>query len=95
MSDATTNAVKAGVYTALWTFIAIFGLSLIGWLNDIVGWATNDGAVISFPDATVLVKAAAAAAAAAASGIVGTVIRLAQIALGAGTVPQYSNKHTL
>lgn len=83
------DAIKAGAYTALWSFIALFGLSLIGWLNDVVGWATSDGATVAFPDPSVLVKAAAAAVAAAASGLVGTIVRLAQVASGRGDVPQY------
>ncbi len=78
------DAVKAGLYTALWAFIALFGLSLVGWLNDVVGWAGSDGANVSFPNPSVLMKAAAAAAAAAASGLVGTVVRLAQVATGKG-----------
>lgn len=74
------DAIKAGLYTALWTFIALFGLSLVGWLNDVVEAVSNDGATVVFPDPSVLVKAAASAAAAAASGLVGTIVRLAQVA---------------
>lgn len=85
------DAVKAGLYTALWTFIAFFGLSLVGWLNDVLGWAGSDAADLTFPDPTVLMKAAVSAAAAAASGLVGTIVRLAQVATGKGDVPQYSD----
>lgn len=85
------DAYKAGAYTALWTFVALFGLSLVGWLNEVVGWAGNEGANIVFPDPSVLMKAAASAAAAAASGLVGTVVRLAQVATGKGDVPQYTD----
>lgn len=92
MNDATKNAIKAGAYTALWTFIALFGLSLVGWLNEIGEAATSNEGTIYFGDPAVLVKAAVSAAAAAASGLVGTVVRLAQTAIGAGNVPQYDNK---
>lgn len=92
MNDATKNAVKAGAYTALWTFLGLFALSLVGWLNDVQQWATADGAVTVFPDPSVLVKAAVSAVAAAAGGLVGLVARLAQVATGKGDVPQYSNK---
>ena len=91
MSIANKNAIKAGIYTALWTFIALFGLSTVGWLNDVVGWAGSEGATVAFPDPSVLMKAAASAAAAAASGLVGAVVRLAQAATGRGDVPQYDN----
>ena len=91
MNDSTKNAIKAGAYTALWTFIALFGLSLVGWLNDVVAAASSDTAGIVFGDPAVLVKAAVSAAAAAASGLVGTIVRLAQSATGRGAVPQYDN----
>ena len=85
------DAIKAGLYTALWTFIALFGLSFVGYLNDVVEWATGDGATIVFPDPYVLVKAAAAAVSAAAAGLVGTLVRLAQVATGRGDVPKYTD----
>lgn len=83
------DAVKAGLYTALWTFIALFGLALVGWLNDLVAAASNDDAAIVFGDPAVLIKAAVSAAAAAASGLVGTVVRLAQVATGRGEGVHY------
>lgn len=83
------DAIKAGLYTALWTFIALFGLSLVGWLGDVTEWATGDGATVVFPDPAVLVKAAAAAVAAAASGFVGAIIRLGQVATGRGEGVHY------
>jgi len=92
VNDATKNAIKAGLFTALWTFIALFGLSLVGWLNDVVEAASDENATIVFGDPAVLVKAAVSAAAAAASGLVGLVVRLAQTATGTGNVPQYTNK---
>lgn len=85
------DAVKAGLYTALWTFIALFGLALVGWLNDIGEAASANDGTIFFGDPAVLVKAAVSAAAAAASGLVGTIVRLAQVATGRGEGVQYEN----
>lgn len=85
------DAIKSGVYTALWTFIALFGLSVVGWLNDVVEAASGDNAAVVFGDPAVLIKAAVSAAAAAASGLVGTIVRLAQVATGRGNVPRYDS----
>jgi hypothetical protein len=85
------DAIKAGLYTALWTFIALFGLSLVGWLNDLVQAASDENATITFGDPAILVKAAVSAAAAAASGLVGTIVRLAQVATGRGEGVKYDN----
>jgi hypothetical protein len=92
MNDATKNAIKAGFFTALWTFIALFGLSLAGWLNDVVEAVSNADGIVIYPDPAVLIKAAVSAAAAAASGLVGLIVRLGQVATGTGDVPQYANK---
>lgn len=86
------DAVKAGLYTALWTFIALFGLSLTEWLNDLTAAASADnGELVFYGDPTVLVKAAVSAAAAAASGLVGTIVRLAQVATGKGEGVHYDH----
>lgn len=91
MSPEVKNAIKAGAFTALWTFIGMFSLAFFGWLNDVQAWATGDGAATVFPDTAVLVKAAIAAVAAAAGGLVGTFVRLAQVFSGKGDVPKYNN----
>lgn len=85
----TLDAFKAALYTALWTFIALFGTSLLGWLDAVAEWATSDGATVSFPDGAVLVKAGLSAAAAALSGIVAFAVRQAQVLLRLGTGPTY------
>lgn len=85
----TLDAFKAALYTALWTFIAIFGTSLLGWLDAVSEWATSDGATVAFPDGDVLVKAGLAAAVAALSGLVAFTIRQAQVLLRLGTGPTY------
>lgn len=91
MSKPNIDAVKAGAYTALWTFIALFGLALLGWLQD---WATalTDSDAIVVADPSVLAKAAVSAALAAATGLVGTVVRLVQANTGLpGGPPSYTD----
>lgn len=87
MRDAT----KAALFTALWTFIGVFGVSLAGWVSDVAAWAGTDGAV--FPAVTPLGKAAVAAFAAAASGLVGWIVRTAQShGMLPGEAPHYPTK---
>jgi hypothetical protein len=78
VSTANRNALKAAGYTALWTFLGLFATSLLGWLQDITAWASDDGGMVAFPDPSVLVKAAVAAAAAAISGVTSAIVRLVQ-----------------
>lgn len=49
--------------TFLVTFLGLFLISLIGWLHEVITWATSDG--YAFPHVSVLVKAAVSASAAA------------------------------
>jgi len=72
------DAVKAALYTALWTFLGTFGLATIGWLNDWAQALSADNATVVFADPAILVKAGVSAAVAAASGLVGLIVRLAQ-----------------
>lgn len=83
-----TDAIKAGLWTALFTFVALFGASLLGWISDVVEWAGESGTG-TFPDVTVLGKAAIAAAGAALAGLVNVVVRLGQVATGHTTGPTY------
>lgn len=85
-----TDAIKAGLWTALFTFIALFGASLLGWISDVVEWAGESGTG-EFPDVTVLGKAAIAAFGAASAGLVNLVVRLTQVATGKGTGPSYTD----
>lgn len=86
----TSDAVRAGLWTALFTFITLFGLSALGWLNAVLSWAQDGSGAVVFPDARVLVKAAISAGVAALVGLVNLVVRLAQARLGLGTGPSYS-----
>lgn len=87
-------AVRPALMTALFTFIAIFGAALTGWLTEVIGWleAIDAPEQSEFPDPTVLGKAVVAGVVAAAAGIVNFVVRYAQVMLGKGTVPTYE-KH--
>jgi hypothetical protein len=87
---AIPNSLKAGFYTAVFSFITLFGASLIGWLNDVVEWASNDGTV-AFPDGSGVAKAAASAAVASLIGLVNFVLRWVQDRTGVGPeTPGYS-----
>lgn len=78
MTKANRDALRAAAMTALWTFVGLFSMSLTGWLQDVVAWATGDGGLVAFPDPAVLVKAAVAAVGAAFAGIGNALFRLAQ-----------------
>lgn len=69
---------KRAARTFVFSFVAVFGLSLIGWLNDVVQWANDTQAANVFPDPSVLVKAAVSAAAGAASGLVSFFVNFAE-----------------
>jgi hypothetical protein len=85
----TSAAFKSALYTALWTFIALFGLALGHWLIDLTNWAADTHHAVIFPDPGVLVKAAVAAVGAAGAGLVSFVVRFVQGRLGVGSVPVY------
>lgn len=85
----TRNALKAGAYTALWTFLALFGAAALGFLTQVGQWASAHGRD-PFPDVSVLGYAFIAAVVAALAGILGTIIRLAQAhGLVPGQPPAY------
>lgn len=80
----TKDALIRGARTALWTFIAVFGVSLLGFINDVAGWAgASDKA---FPSVNPLGKAAIAALCAAASGFIGLVVNAVEDSRGANGV---------
>lgn len=70
-----SSPVKSGLATATWTFIALFGASLLGFLGQVTTWANGGG---TFPSVSPLGKAAVSAIAAAGAGLVALVVRLAQ-----------------
>jgi hypothetical protein len=81
MNPTTRDALKSGAFTALWTFIALFGATAAGWAQEVIVWADEwgaSGSTVDFPSLSVLASGVVSAVAAAASGLVGTVVRLAQ-----------------
>jgi len=82
------NELKAALWTALFSFVTLFGTSLLGWLQDVIDWASGTE---SFPSLSVLGKFAAAAVVSCMIGFVNWAIRFAQSRLGiaAGTLPTY------
>lgn len=77
MSPEFINAAKAALWTALFSFIGLFSVTLLGWLQDVVVWASDSG-VAEFPDLSVLGYGFVAAAASTAIGVVNFVVRYAQ-----------------
>lgn len=57
---------RAGYRTGYQTFVGVFGLTLVGWLNDVQGWA--GGSAVDFPSVSPLGKAAVGALTAALAG---------------------------
>lgn len=81
-------SLKPALWTALFTFLGLFGATLTGWLGDVADWAAGEG--VAFPDPSVLSKAAVSAAGAAFAGLVNWVVRYIQTVTGKGTVPEYT-----
>jgi formate hydrogenlyase subunit 3/multisubunit Na+/H+ antiporter MnhD subunit len=78
MDAATLNSAKAGLWTALWTFIGTFALlTLTPWVGDVAEWAAAEGS-LDFPDLDTLAYGAVAALTSAASGFIGFVVRVVQ-----------------
>lgn len=85
-----TNPTKAAGWTALFSFTTLFAASLIGWLTDLMEWATP-GSGAEFPDPTVLRSALVAGAASAGIGLVNFAVRWVQERTGTGEVPTYGS----
>lgn len=71
------DALKSALWTVLFSFIALFGVSLIGWIGDVTEWASSSGQA-AFPSLSVLGYAAVAAFASASIGLVNFAVRFAQ-----------------
>lgn len=78
MTPATRNSIKAGAWTTLFSFLTLFAVTLLGWLQDVVEWAAASGASGQFPDLSPLGYGAVSAAAAAAIGLVNFAVRFIQ-----------------
>lgn len=75
--------------TAVFVFVSGVGATLVGWLNDVIGWATAGGAT-PFPDSSILRGAVFSAGAAALTGLVNSVFRAVQERLRFGLTPDYT-----
>lgn len=60
---------RSGIRVAVYTFIAQFSLSLLGFLRDVQSWASSVEAV-AFPAVTPLGKAVVAAVSSALTGLI-------------------------
>lgn len=88
----TRDALKAAGWSAVWTFVALFGLSAVGWLQDVAQWASSNGAD-PLPGLSVLGFAAVSAVVAAVSGLVTAIVRVAQAkGMVPGQGPAYTDK---
>lgn len=82
------DQVKAALATALFTFLSVFGGSLIGFVQSLIDWVNNAGPA---PDPSVLKSALFSAIAAAGVGAVNYVFRTVQAKTNVlpGTGPRY------
>jgi hypothetical protein len=90
LKPATRNAIRAGATTAGFSFVVLFGATVIGWSQDVTQWASDSGAS-PFPGLSVLGYGAVSAAASAAIGAINGFVRWAQGRLGMGTPPNYDS----
>lgn len=88
LKPATRNAIRAGATTAGFSFVVLFGATLVGWSQDVVEWSSDSGAS-PFPGLSVLGYGAVSAVGSAAIGAVNGAVRWAQGRLGVGTPPTY------
>jgi hypothetical protein len=72
-----SNELKAAAWTFLFSFIALFGVSAVGFLQEVIEWASSSG-VEPLPGMSTIGYAAVSAVASAAIGLVNFVVRYAQ-----------------
>lgn len=90
--QALSNPVRAGLATALQTFMALWLPTAFGWVGSVIEWwmAQATDATVRFPTPNVLVSAAIAASGSAAAGLLALVYRAAQArGILGGNPPQY------
>lgn len=83
------DAVKAGAWTALWTFLGMFGLTVLGWLQGAASWASTNGHT-PLPGLSVIGYGFVSAVVAAVAGFVSLAVRLVQVKTGKGAPPSFS-----
>lgn len=84
------NSAKAGLWSGLFSFLTLFSVTLLGWLQDVVQWASDSG-VAEFPTLSVLGYGFVSAAAAAMIGLVNFGFRFIQ---GSSSLPGGPPKYT-
>jgi hypothetical protein len=83
------NAIKAGAWTALFAFIVLFFVALVGFLTEVASWASSSG-VDPLPDISTLGYAFVAAVASALIGLVNAIVRALQaVGVLPGAPPSY------
>jgi hypothetical protein len=85
-----TNEIKAAGWTFLFSFIALFGTAALGWLQEVIEWASTSGET-PLPGLSTIGYAAVSAVAAAAIGLVNFVVRFAQ---AKGVIPGETPTYT-
>lgn len=83
------DPLKSGFRTLLWTFMATFGLQLVGWLQSVQEWMTNGGDV---PSISVLGKAIAGLIVGLVSGAISLLVNAVQTKSGLGRPARYMPK---
>ena len=83
-------SLKPALFAALWTFLGVFGSTLVGWLEAVAGWLEMFGTPEAgeFPDPSVVGKAFVAGVTAAFAGLTSFVARM----IGAAKPPTYSER---
>lgn len=69
------NAVRAAINSTWQSFVAVFGITLLGFLAKVQDWAGCDGPTCHFPAVSPLGKALAGALVAAVTGFVTLIFR--------------------
>ena len=82
------SAVRSTLTVYLFSFVGIFGASLIGWVTTVADWASKHGSD-PFPSTSVLGYAFVAALTSGAPALVAGLVRGVQTATGTGNVPTY------
>jgi hypothetical protein len=82
------SAVRSTLTVYLFSFVGLFGASLIGWVTQVADWASKHGAD-PFPSTSVLGYAFVAALTSGAPALVAGLVRSVQTATGTGNVPTY------
>lgn len=90
MSTEFTNAARAALVTAGFSFLVLFGGTATEALQQVAEWASTSGQQ-PLPEISTLGYGVVSAVTSAAIGVVNFVVRFAQGKLGTGTPPSYGD----